>query len=85
MNPNLICGILFVAGLLIFIFGGLWFLVTAFRENIWWGLACLFIPMVQLFFLIVHWQSAKRPFAYQVFGFVLMLIALIISPPTLHH
>jgi FtsH-binding integral membrane protein len=85
MNPSLVGGILFVSGLLIFCFGGLGFLVAAFRESIWWGLACLLIPIVQLFFLIVHWQSAKRPFAYQVFGFALMIIAFIISPQTLHH
>ena len=85
MDPNLFSGIAFVAGLLIFVFGGLWFLVAAFRESIWWGLACLFIPIVQLFFLIVHWQSARRPFAYQVFGFVLIVIAFIISPQNFHH
>ncbi len=85
MDPNLFSGIAFAAGVLVFVFGGLWFLVAAFRESIWWGLACLFIPIVQLFFLIVHWPSARRPFAYQVFGFVLIVIAFFISPQTFHH
>ena len=84
MDSSLICGIVLLVGLLIFIFGGLWFLVAAFRESIWWGLACLFIPVVQLFFLIVHWPSAKRPFAYQVFGIVLIVTAFFISPQTFH-
>jgi len=62
----------------------LWFLVAAFRESIWWGLGCLFIPIVQLIFLIMHWQAAKKPFFLQLLGIALIIVAIIISPNTAH-
>ena len=76
--------VIILLGLAIFLIGGLLFLVAAFRESIWWGLACLFIPIVQLFFLIVHWPEAKKPFFIQLLGFVVLIVGLIISPQTLH-
>jgi FtsH-binding integral membrane protein len=76
--------LIILLGIVIFIIGGLLFLVAAFRESIWWGLACLFLPVVPLFFLIVHWQNAKKPFFIQLAGFVVILVGAIISPQTLH-
>ena len=73
-----------VLGLLLLVFSGLWFLVTAFRESIWWGLACLFLPIVQLFFLIVHWPVAKKPFFFQLLGLALIILAAIVSPQIIH-
>ena len=81
---DLIAPALIVLGLLLFVFGGLWFLVAAFRESIWWGLACLFIPIVQLFFLIVHWPEAKKPFLLQLAAFAVFIVGFIIAPQTLH-
>ena len=43
-------------------------LVRAFSESIVWGLGCLFLPLVSLFFLIVHWRQAKDPFFLQLLG-----------------
>ena len=64
-----------LGGVLAFI-GNIWFLVAAFRVSIWWGLACLFLPFVSFFFLIVHWNVAKRPFFYILFS-IILLIAVI--------
>jgi hypothetical protein len=72
-------------GIIIAAFGGLMFLVAAFRESIWWGLACLFLPFVSFFFLVVHWSVAKRPFFLQLFGLVVIIVGAFISPQTLHH
>lgn len=77
--------LIILLGIVIFVIGGLFFLVAAFRESIWWGLACLFIPIVSLFFLIVHWRVAKKPFFIQLLGFAVLVIGAIISPQTLHH
>ncbi len=71
-------------GVIICLIGGLLFLVAAFRTSIWWGLACLFLPIVSLFFLIVHWSEAKKPFFLQLAGFVVILVGAFISPQTLH-
>jgi len=61
---------LIMLGILVCLVGRIWFLVAAFTESIWWGLACLFIPIVDLFFLIVHWDSAKKPFGLQLLGII---------------
>jgi len=76
--------LLVILGLVIALFGGLMFLVAAFRESIWWGLACLFLPFVSFFFLIVHWRVAKKPFFLQLLGLAVMVIGAILSPQTLH-
>ena len=67
-------GVLIIVGLLIFVVGGFWFLVRAFTESVLWGLAMLFVPIVALFFLIVHWHNSKHPFFVQVCGFAVMLL-----------
>ncbi|HUJ63610.1 MAG TPA: hypothetical protein VLX92_34155 [Kofleriaceae bacterium] len=64
-------------GLIMMLFGGLWFLVAAFRESILWGLGCLIFPVVQLVFLIVEWPAAKRPFFTQLWGVALILIGVL--------
>ena len=76
--------LIILLGIIIFAIGGLLFLVAAFRESIWWGLACLFIPIVSLFFLIVHWPEAKKPFFIQLFGFAVLILGAVLSPETLH-
>ena len=81
---DLIAGSLILLGLVIFIVGGFLFLVAAFRESVLWGLACLFIPIVQLFFLIVHWPEARKPFFVQLLAFVLIIVGFIINPHALH-
>ena len=67
-------------GFVIFIIGGFWFLIAAFWESVLWGLACLFIPIVQLFFLIVHWPEAKRPFFLQLLAFVMIIAGFFAQP-----
>jgi len=78
---------LLIVGMALFIFGGFMFLVAAFREGVLWGLACLFVPIVQIFFLIVHWHDAKKAFAIQLTGIAIIVLIAIISPGTIpaHH
>ncbi len=56
------------AGVIAIVIGGVWMLIRAFSEGIIWGLGCLFLPLVSLFFLIVHWRQAKDPFFLQLLG-----------------
>ena len=67
-------------GLLISVIGGIWFLVVAFRETIWWGLGSLFIPFVALIFLIMHWGDAKNPFFVSLLGVVIMIVVAVLMP-----
>lgn len=44
--------------------GGVWLLLLAFQESVLWGLACLFVPCVQLVFVVKFWHRAKRAFLF---------------------
>ncbi|HEV2695177.1 MAG TPA: hypothetical protein VG347_19945 [Verrucomicrobiae bacterium] len=73
-----------IVGIVIYLVGWLAVLIAAFRESILWGVACLLLPIVQLFFIIVHWSKAKKPFFLQLLGLVVMIVAMILSPHTAH-
>ena len=60
-------------GLGIFIIGGILFLVEAFKTSVLWGLGCIFITPVTLFYLAFHWATAKRPFAIQMIGALIVV------------
>jgi hypothetical protein len=72
--------LLAIAGYILILIGSFVILVAAFRQSVLWGLACLFLPVVQLFFLIVHWRRAKQGFALQLCGAVFLLSALFLVP-----
>jgi hypothetical protein len=73
---------------LMVLFGGclliasLWLLVVAFQESILWGLACLFVPLASLFFVITHWEQAKRPFALNAIGFAGFVVVMLLRGPS---
>ncbi len=60
--------IVMVPGYIVMVVGSIWFLVAAFQTSIGWGLGSLFIPFVNIVFLILHWDVAKRPFLTQLLG-----------------
>jgi len=63
-----------IIGIIIFIIGGILFLIESFKKSIIWGLACLFIAPIVLVFTFLHWDVAKKPFFIILTGFVVMLI-----------
>jgi len=63
-------------GILLMLVGSLFFIIAAFRESILWGLAVMFLPIVPLIFLIVHWHRAKGPFFIQLYGIAAVLIGV---------
>lgn len=76
---SLVATILVLVGLLLALLGAITFLVATFRESVLWGLACLFLPLASLAFLILHWQKAKDPFFLQLWGIALIIGASLIS------
>ena len=56
------------------VIGGIWVLIEAFKESILWGLGCIFIPLVSLIFVIMHWDKAGKPFLIQLVGIVLFAV-----------
>jgi hypothetical protein len=61
-------------GLAFMLLGTVWFYAAAFRAGIWWGLACLLLPLAQLGFLVVHFPRAARPTGVILFGAALMVL-----------
>jgi hypothetical protein len=52
------------------------FLVAAFQESPWWGLAVTFIPIASLVFLIVHFDKARMAVLAAVLGAVLLALTV---------
>ncbi|MEO8000615.1 MAG: hypothetical protein ABI644_01980 [Arenimonas sp.] len=67
-------------GLLIAAVGGIWLLVITFQTSILWGLASLFIPIVSLIFVIMHWEETKKPFLIELAGIAIMVAAGMMAP-----
>jgi hypothetical protein len=77
-------GCLFLIGFLINFIAGVWLLVAAFQESLWWGFGCLFIPFVQLVFLFAHWDRAKAPFLLGLVGGGIVFSAYFVMPELLY-
>jgi len=67
-------------GMLLIIAGGLILLVKAFQVHVGWGIAMLLIPIVGLVFVVKHWEKAKWPFAANMLGVALFLLAVYLQP-----
>lgn len=67
-------------GLVIALVGVVWLLVITFKTSVLWGLGSLFIPIVSLVFVAMHWDETKRPFLIQVVGVVLMVAGAMMAP-----
>jgi hypothetical protein len=65
-------------GLGLLLLGALFFIIAAFREGILWGLAVIFLPFMQLVFLIVAWPRAKGAFFIQLYGVGLLLLGIFV-------
>ena len=68
--------LLLILGSLLVVVGALMLLVAAFRVSIWWGLASLLIPFVQLIFVFIHWSESKSAIFTQIMGLLLVLAAV---------
>ncbi len=56
--------------------------MIALEESVGWGLACLFLPFASLIFTIRHWDEAKAPFLWSVFGVLpLVFLGIFVSIP----
>nr|WP_319548742.1 excalibur calcium-binding domain-containing protein [Desulfogranum marinum] len=72
--------ILVGAGVVLFVIGGIWYIIETFRTGIVWGLSCLFLPLVSLIFLFVHWKVAARPFLVSMLGIALLVSGTLFVP-----
>jgi hypothetical protein len=72
--------VIFAIGAIVSIIGGIWFLIVAFRQSVWWGLGCLFVPFVSLVFLIMHWRDAAKPFFVSLLGTAIIVAVAVMMP-----
>lgn len=68
-----------VIGVIICFIGSIMLLVASFQVSIWWGLAVLFLPFAELFFLIIHWYEAKHSVKIWAVGCVITLGGVIMD------
>jgi hypothetical protein len=71
---------LLILGSVLAIVGGIWLLVVAFQQSVWWGLGSILLPFVSLIFVIMHWQVSKKPFLISIAGGVLIGVAAAMAP-----
>lgn len=39
----------------------IWLVIYAFQRHVLWGLGSLFVPVVQIVFVVFNWERARRP------------------------
>jgi hypothetical protein len=61
---------LLIIGAALAFIGHLWIAMEAWQKGILWGLGCLFVPLVALIYVVLHWKAVKIPFLLQVAGMI---------------
>ena len=59
--------------------GGIWIVVIAFQESVLWGLGSLFIPLVALIYVVMHWENTKKPFLIELGGVALAVVGGVLA------
>jgi hypothetical protein len=65
-----------ILGFVLMAIGGLWLVGKAFSEGLLWGLGCLFIPFVTLYFALTRFENTKVPFGIWVAGWALVFVGV---------
>jgi hypothetical protein len=82
---ELLLGSLGIAAAVVCFISSIWLLAIAFRTNIWWGLAYMFIPLASLAFVALHWNKVKKPFLCLVAGIIVVISVALMVPSMLTH
>ena len=60
-----------------------WMVIAAFRVNLPWGLLVVFVPIMPLMFLLVHWEAARKPFFCALAGLIALVPAVAMNWETI--
>jgi hypothetical protein len=71
-----------VFGALLFLVGGIRFLVAMFRESVWWLVFHFLFPLTALLFLCVHFKDAWPPPRTCLSGAALIALAVVLAVPS---
>ena len=69
-----------LVGFIVYLVGWVMVVWLAFRDSVWWGLGCFFVPFVALYFVITHWDEAKKGFFTTLAGAVLIFAGAMATP-----
>lgn len=64
----LLLGLIGLAGFVLAVWGGIKFLIAAFRVSALWGVLVLFVPFANLVFAFKYWAEAKKGFLMNLAG-----------------
>lgn len=70
-----------IAGIILAIVSGIWLLVIAFKENVWWGFGCLLVPFVSLVFVVLNFKKTWLAFALNLVAAGIILASVASSMP----
>jgi hypothetical protein len=71
--------VLTVGGVASMLVGGLMVLIAAFKESVLWGVGYIFVPLVGLVFVILHWDKAGQGFLISLAGAGAMLLGTVLG------
>ena len=69
-----------IIGTLIVVFYSIILLVKAFQTSVLWGLGYLLVPFVALIFIIMHWETAKKPFLMGFVSIPFYIVGFVLAP-----
>jgi hypothetical protein len=72
------------AGAVLLAVAWLWLLVRAFRQHLLWGLGCLLVPPLLIFFAILHWPRARRPVALGLLAAIVLVAPFAVNQVRQH-
>jgi hypothetical protein len=70
---------LLIIGKILAFIGWAWIVVLAWQRGIIWGVACLALPIVELFYIGLHWKESKHAFFFLLAGFIVLGLATFVG------
>ena len=68
---SIVGAILLVAGIAAWFYWQVRFMVVTYRCSVWWFFGCLFVPIIDLAFLLFNFKIARKPYGLSLLGLIL--------------
>ena len=77
MIISILVYVLLAVAVVVSTIAGIWLLIEAFRVHVLWGLALIFFPILGIVFVIMHWDTARKPFLLNLLSLLIFLAAFL--------
>lgn len=71
--------IILLIGIIIYLIGGIQFVIAECRESVWWFIGSFFIPILPFIFLCVHFHEAWPSTKKMLLGLLLLIIGSVMA------